>query len=154
MKLSLQEKYGIRALVTLGLRQGKGKMQTREIAREEGIPRKFLEQVLLTLKEAGIVESTRGKDGGYTLSRRPQEISLRQIIEAFKGPLALFPCLKGENAPLCAECQGKKDCWIQKTLGGVSELMVAALEQVSLADMCQQAEKVRRSTTEGHMYYI
>ncbi len=154
MKLSLQEKYGIRALVALGLRQGRGKMQAREIAEEEGIPRKFLEQVLLTLKEAGLVESSRGKDGGYALSRRPGEVSLRQIVEAFEGPLALFPCLKGKDAPRCPECQNKKDCWIQKTLGAVNEQMVAALEGLSLADLCRQAERARRSSAEGYIYHI
>jgi Rrf2 family protein len=154
MKLSLQEKYGIRALVALSLRQGREKMQTRQIAEEEGIPRKFLEQVLLALKEAGIVESIRGKDGGYVLSRRPQEILLRQVIEAFEGPLALFPCLKGKDAPPCPDCQEKKDCWIRESLGRINSFIAAALEEVSLADMCRQAEKTRRSTPAGYMYNI
>jgi Rrf2 family protein len=154
MRLPLQEKYGIQALVALGLRWGREKMPTREIAEKEGIPRKFLEQVLLTLKEAGIVESARGKDGGYVLRRQPQEVSLRQVVEAFEGPLALLPCLKGKDAPPCTECRGKKDCWMRDIVGRVNDLVVEAFERVSLADVCQQAEKVRRSTPEGHMYHI
>jgi len=154
MRLSLQEKYGIQALVALGLRWGKERMQTREIAQEGGMPRKFLEQVLLTLKEAGIVESARGKDGGYVLRRQPQEVSLRQVVEAFEGPLALLPCLKGRDAPPCTECRGKKDCWMRDIVGRVNDLMVEAFERVSLANVCQQAEKVRQSTPEGYMYHI
>lgn len=129
-------------------------MRTREIAEEERIPHKFLEQVLLALKEAGMVESIRGKDGGYVLRRQPQEVSLRKVVEAFEGPLVLLPCLKGRDAPPCIECRGKKDCWMRDIGGRVNDLMVEAFERVSLADVCRQAEKVRRGTPEGYMYHI
>jgi Rrf2 family protein len=88
MKLSKRGEYGILALVHLAARPPGTVVQIREIAREEGIPAKFLEGILLQLKRAGLVRSRRGVEGGYSLARPAADISLGEVVRLLEGPLA------------------------------------------------------------------
>ena len=154
LRLSLQQKYAIRALVVIAGKGRKTRVQSRQIAEREGIPRKFLEQILADLREAGLVLSARGKDGGYTLDRSAGEIRLRDIIEAFDGPLSLLPCLKPDDPAPCPDCQGTDECWIRGALAETSELAVALLDRVTLADLCRRAESVKHATADAFIYQI
>jgi Rrf2 family cysteine metabolism transcriptional repressor len=87
MRISLRATYGIIAAVDLALHDGDTPVQARTIARRRGIPARFLEQVLHAMKKAGLVGSHRGAQGGYVLNRRPEELSLVDIIEALEGPV-------------------------------------------------------------------
>ena len=91
MKVSLKATYGILAALDIALQNGAAPVQAKAIARRQAIPVRFLEQVLHTMKRAGIVESLRGVHGGYVLNKRPGEISLAEIVEALDGPLTPVP---------------------------------------------------------------
>jgi Rrf2 family cysteine metabolism transcriptional repressor len=87
MRVSLKATYGIMAALDLALNNGGVPVQAKSIARRQGIPARFLEQVLLAMKKAGLVESTRGAQGGYLLSRDPQVVSLAEIVAALDDSL-------------------------------------------------------------------
>ncbi|MFA6431333.1 MAG: Rrf2 family transcriptional regulator [Candidatus Margulisiibacteriota bacterium] len=89
MKFSVRVQYGMQAMLELALNSGSGPIQISDIAREQKIPIRYLEQILLVLKRSGLVLSTRGKNGGYTLSRRSSDINVLQIIESVEGALEL-----------------------------------------------------------------
>ena len=89
MKFSIKVQYGLQAMLVLSLNYGGGQVRIKSIASEQKIPIRFLEQLLLVLKRAGLVNSLRGKHGGYLLGRKPSEISLLDVIEALEGPLEL-----------------------------------------------------------------
>jgi Rrf2 family protein len=85
MRFSMKTEYGVRAAVELAANAGRGTLQSSEIARRQGIPGPFLDQVLMTLRRAGFVNSTRGPRGGHQLARRPEEIRLDQVIACLEG---------------------------------------------------------------------
>lgn len=86
MKVSLRSTYGILAAVDLAMQTGSAPIQAKAIARRQGIPARFLEQVLHAMKKAGLVSSQRGAQGGYVLSRKPADVSVAEILEALEGP--------------------------------------------------------------------
>jgi Rrf2 family protein len=90
MRISQKGLYALQAMMMLARRQNQGAIKIREIAYEEDLPEKFLELILLELKNARIVESARGAKGGYQLRREPSEIALSEIIRLIDGPLAPF----------------------------------------------------------------
>ena len=88
MKLSTKGRYAVRAMLTLALNQEGNPLSLREISRREGISEKYLEQIFLRLKRAGLIRTVRGVNGGYLLGRKPREISLTEILEGVEGSLA------------------------------------------------------------------
>jgi Rrf2 family protein len=88
MKISLRATYGIMAAVDLAMHLGIAPVPAKSIARRQAIPARFLEQVLLGMKKAGLVSSLRGAQGGYVLSKKPSEVSVVEILEALDGPLS------------------------------------------------------------------
>src|SRR5205809_7495432 len=86
--LSMKAKYGLRALLSLARQENQGPVLISELAEKESIPKKFLELILLDLKNHGILQSKKGKGGGYSLSRRPEAIKLGRVIRVLDGPLA------------------------------------------------------------------
>jgi Rrf2 family protein len=88
MKVSQKATYGIMAALDLKLQNGTVPVQAKAIAKRQAIPLRFLEQVLHAMKKAGLVDSLRGAQGGYTLSKKPAEVSLASIVEALDGPLS------------------------------------------------------------------
>ena len=89
MRVSLKATYGIMASIDLALQNGRAPVQSKAIARRQAIPVRFLEQVLHAMKQAGLVDSVRGAQGGYTLAKAPSAISLAEIVEALDGPLTI-----------------------------------------------------------------
>jgi Rrf2 family transcriptional regulator, cysteine metabolism repressor len=89
MKFSIKVQYGLQAMLELALDYGGGPVQIKTIAREQKIPIRFLEQLILTLRKAGLVASSRGQYGGHSLAKRPSEISVLSVIEALEGPVEL-----------------------------------------------------------------
>lgn len=85
MRFSMKTEYGVRAILELAANSGRGAMQSAQIARRQGIPGPFLDQVLMTLRRAGMITSTRGPHGGHALARRPQDIRLDQVIDCLEG---------------------------------------------------------------------
>ena len=154
MKLSKKSEYALKALSCLGAPGAPGVLSIQEIARREHIPKKFLEQVLLALKRAGIVQSTRGKAGGYTLRGDPETMTLREVVWAVDGPLAPLPCVSDTNPTKCTDCVSLEHCWLRGVMLEVGESIAAAFAQVSLAEVCKRAEESRRRGSHVAMYDI
>lgn len=130
-------------------------MSIQELAHQESIPKKFLEQVLLALKKAGILQSSRGKTGGYSLGMAPADVSLGDVIRAVDGPLMALPCLNPVAPAKCADCVSLEHCWLRGIMADVDNGVKAALEKVSLADMSRRAAQCqRRNATASSMYHI
>jgi len=128
-------------------------MSIQELAQQEHIPKKFLEQVLLALKKAGILQSSRGKTGGYSLSRPPAEVSLADIMQAVDGPLLLLPCLAVVAPKKCSDCVSLDHCWLRATMANVGTGIQKTLECLSLAEMSRRAAQSQRRNAAA-MYHI
>lgn len=136
MKLSKKSEYGLRALLELTHAHGRTTLQRHEIADHQHIPIEFLEQILLTLKRAGLVTSRRGIKGGYTLIKQPGEISLGQVIRILDGPLAPIGCVSKTAYQKCSECPyaNKPQCPVQQVMGTVRDAIAGILDHYTLAD--------------------
>lgn len=133
--LSNKTKYAIKALVVLGKNYGKEPMPILKIAEEENIPKKFLEQILLELRNAGILFSRKGAKGGYSLNKEPKDIRLTQIIRLTDGPIALLPCVSLNFYRKCDECKFEEYCGIRDTFVEVRNAMLEILNDTSIEDI-------------------
>ncbi|MBC7923453.1 MAG: Rrf2 family transcriptional regulator [Ferruginibacter sp.] len=133
--LSKKAKYAIKALITLARKPERGSMGIGEIAEEERIPRKFLEAILLDLKNQGILYSKRGKAGGYALLKSPSEISIGLIIRVIDGPLAQVPCASKTAYQPCLECKDAPTCSIRLVMIKVRDATADILDNTSLRDV-------------------
>ena len=132
--ISQKAKYALRALLALA-RAGRG--QTRmigEISRDQAIPKKFLEQILLELKRAGFVTSRRGRMGGYELVRAPEEIMYGEVLRLIDGPIAPLPCLSKIAYRKCEDCKDEGSCEIRHVFERVTLATREVLDQTTLAD--------------------
>ena len=153
MKLSKKSSYAVKALACLGSPDAPSLLSIQEIARREDIPKKFLEQVLLALNKAGIVQSNRGKAGGYALRGAPAGITLGDIVRAVDGPLAPLPCATPTAPVKCADCTSLEHCWLRTVMTEVGEALNAALNQITLAEICRRAAQSKRSRSAQALIY-
>jgi Rrf2 family protein len=140
--LSQKARYALHALIVLAGHGGREPMMIADIAEEAGVPRKFLEQILLSLKRRGIVQSVRGRAGGYRLGRLAKDISFADIIRETDGPLALSPCVSVTAYHKCADCSDEATCAIRKVLLAARDATAEVLESRTLA---QAVAGTRRS---------
>jgi Rrf2 family protein len=133
--LSQRTRYAIRALLHLGDRYGKGPVQLGEIAEAQNIPAKFLTVILSEMKRAGFVETMRGKEGGYWLSRPPGEITYGDIVRATSGSLALVPCAAKLAYTPCENCIDEAVCRLRTVMMSVRDETANILDRVSLAEV-------------------
>jgi Rrf2 family protein len=142
--LSQKARYGLRALIELA-RDG-GQVTSAELAQRAAAPRKFLEAILLDLCRSHLVISRRGKFGGYSLARAPEQVSFAEVIRAIDGPLALAPCVSPRlGFRKCADCPDLAACTLRQALRLARDATAAVLEDYSLADAAsgQAAELLR-----------
>jgi Rrf2 family protein len=132
--ISQRAKYALRALVALA-RAEHGSMMIGQIAAQQKIPRKFLEQILLELKRHDIVASRRGKFGGYGLARPPDQITFGQVLRLMDGPIALLPCISKIAYRRCADCSDEATCEIRRVFFEVAESARQVLDKTTLADV-------------------
>jgi len=144
VKLSKKSEYGLRALLELTIAHGKTTLQRHEIADRQRIPIEFLEQILLTLKRAGLVASRRGIKGGYTLIKQPREITLGHVIRLLDGPLAPIGCVSKTAYQKCNECPyaNKTRCPLQQVMGAVRDAIAGILDHYTLADFASNRSEV------------
>jgi Rrf2 family protein len=154
MKLSKKCEYALRALTCLGSPGAPQVLSIQEIAKREHVPKKFLAQVLLALKNAGIVQSNRGKAGGYALRGVPAGVTLGDIIRAVDGPLAPLPCANAVQPVKCADCADLEHCWLRAMMLEVREAVTTVLAQITLADICRRAAQSQRNGGRALMYEI
>jgi Rrf2 family protein len=132
--ISQKAKYALRALVSLArARQGETRM-IGEISREQAIPKKFLEQILLELKRAGFVSSRRGRMGGYELLKPAEQIMFGEVLRLIDGPIAPLPCLSKTAYRKCEDCREEAACEIRHVFERVTLATRAVLDRTSLAD--------------------
>lgn len=143
MKLSKKSEYGLRALLELTLAHGRTTLQRHELSDRQHIPIEFLEQILLTLKRAGLISSRRGARGGYALIKQPKEITLGQVIRILDGPLAPIGCVSKTAYQKCRECPYADKVWcpIQQAMGAVRDAIAGILDHYTLADFASGRHK-------------
>ena len=131
---STKGEYGVRLMVQLGRHFGTGPASLAEIAGEEDLPRAYLEQLVVNLREAGLVVSTRGAHGGYELARPPATITMTEVLRALEGPLAPMVCASDdpEHATLCDR---SARCTVNLLWVRVRDAVSGALDSMTLADL-------------------
>lgn len=142
--LSSRAKYALRACVHLAEREGDEVWTlSSEIAGAEDIPRKFLEAILVELRDHGVVESRRGRYGGHRLARAPTGIAASDVIRIVDGPLALAPCASKTQFGPCADCLDLDLCALRRMLRKARDAIAEVLEGYSLAELVR--DRRRRS---------
>lgn len=134
LMISQKAKYALRALTALAQADGQRPLLISEIAVQQAIPKKFLEQILLELKRSGIVESRRGKLGGYLLQRTASEITFGEVLRLIDGPIAPLPCLSLTAYRRCEDCDGEKQCEIRHVFARVADASRDVLFSTTIAD--------------------
>lgn len=130
MHLTRQSDYGVRAILHLsGLPYGKI-AQTKDIAADQDIPAKYLPSIIRTLARSGLIRTMRGNQGGVMLARPPEEINLREVIEAIEGPITLVQCMRGPN-----QCDREADCRFLPVCRDLQAQMTGQLEGTTFADL-------------------
>lgn len=148
MRLSKRGEYGLRAMITLAQRSGDGgspvMLQIKEIAQREQIPTKFLEQILLTLKNAGLLHSKMGVGGGYYLARPASEITLGQVFRILDGPVAPIKCVSQMAYEPCG-CPDERTCGLRLVMSDVRNAIAGILDNTSLADMTKRQAELQET---------
>lgn len=149
-------KYALRALYGLTHEYGKGPVLISTLATKQKIPRKFLEVILWELKQRGLVDSKKGKRGGYQLIQPPEAITLGQVIRIIDGPLAPLPCASETAYRQCDECVDVAKCGTRIVMRQVRDAMAAILDHTTLADVCSTVKGLEEQEAEREalMYYI
>ncbi len=146
MKVSTRAWYGLMAMVELGLRERQGRVQVREISESQGIPEEYLEQLMLSLKRAGLVRSQRGVRGGYILARPASQITVREILEALEGPVLDIEPME-PNLRERVKNSGVSVVWER-----LAETMENVLQNITLAQVCAWEQEKR--SRQPLMFYI
>ncbi len=152
--LSKKSKYGLRALFALAKGYEQGPVLISDIAKQERIPKKFLEFILLELRNKGILGSKKGKGGGYFLARAPGSVSVGEVIRALDGPLAPVPCVSQSAYRTCEECESEATCGIRAVMQDVRDVTAKILDQESLADMLHREEMLAQKKKGVAVYAI
>ncbi len=146
--ISQKAKYALRALAALAQAQPEEPMMISEIAQQQSIPKKFLEQILLDLKRSGIVESRRGKQGGYLLLKSADEISFGEVLRLVDGPIAPLPCLSQTAYRKCEDCDGEHLCEIRHVFARVADATRDVLFNTTIADAVEGAGSTKAPVRE------
>lgn len=147
MKLSTKSRYSLRAMLYLALNQRTGVVMAREIAERQNLPETYLEQLMLALRKAGLVSAIRGAHGGYMLARKPEEITLAQIVVALEGSLSIADCC---DVPNC--CMDPVTCALKDVFDEVNGKLYGAFDGLTLADLARRQQI--KELAEAPMYFI
>ncbi|SEM91149.1 transcriptional regulator, BadM/Rrf2 family [Gemmobacter aquatilis] len=131
-------KYALKGLLALADEAAKPApepLTIEEIAKRSGTPKRFLEHILLELRNAGYISSIRGRSGGYSLVTAPAEISISELLRLIDGPIAPLPCLSRRAYQRCEDCTDEATCRIRKVFAEVFWSYLLIIESLTLADM-------------------
>lgn len=145
LKLSTKSRYALRAMIELALREGQGPVQLRELARAQHLSAKYLEQLVIPLRHAGLVQAARGPAGGYALARPAEGISALEVVEAVEGPVCLLDCVAQSDL-----CERSDVCAARGLWAGVREAVRGVLAQHNLAGL---RERQRAAAARGAWCY-
>ena len=152
--LSMKAKYGLKAMIRLATEFGRGPLLIADLATEEAIPKKFLELILLELKQQGMLQSKKGKGGGYLLARRPADITVGSVLRVLDGNLAPVPCVSTHGYRPCDECRDPASCSIRLLMGEVHEATTSILDSTTLDQLARKNEAEPRLRSAQHRYHI
>jgi Rrf2 family protein len=153
--ISKRTQYGLKAMLALGSRYGEGPVLISTLSKEESIPIKFLELILLDLKSHGLLESKKGKGGGYQLSRPPSTVTIGSLLRMMEGPLAALPCASETAFRPCQECVDIESCGTRIIMRQVRDATANILDRTTLADLLRRVQSARDGKKgEPLMYYI
>ena len=152
--LSKKAKYALKALTLLTKEYGRGPILISDLAEREGIPKKFLEMILLSLKNKGILQSKKGKGGGYLLGKPPDRVTLGEVIRILDGPLAPLPCVSRTAYRKCDECEDEMTCGIRPVMKEVRDETARILDGTTLSDMLDSVEKLTSRRKEALVFHI
>ncbi|MBK5225105.1 MAG: Rrf2 family transcriptional regulator [Thermoleophilia bacterium] len=144
MQLTRQADYAIRALLHLSAEKTGNVVQTKEIASSEGIPEKYLPTIMRTLARAGLVRTLRGNQGGVLLARKPDEINLREVIEAIEEPIVLNRCLRDDG-----ECDRESFCPVHPVWERIQQTLIDQLESTTFADLATDKINYEAGSSKG-----
>ncbi|EPX87116.1 transcriptional regulator, BadM/Rrf2 family [Rubellimicrobium thermophilum DSM 16684] len=135
--ISQKMKYALKALLALADEQAGGgrALRIEEIARRSGAPKRFLEHILLEIRNAGIIASIRGRAGGYVMAQAPETVSLSELLRLIDGPMAPLPCLSRRSYARCEDCADEASCRIRKVFSEVFWSYLLLIESLTLADL-------------------
>jgi Rrf2 family protein len=145
MRISTKGRYGMRAMVDLAIHYGEGQILLKDIAKRQQLSERYLEQLILTLKSAGMVKSTRGAHGGFKLAKPPNEIKLSEIFQTLEGPLGLVECVEDPMSCSRVDSCVTRDIWLE-----MKEGLVSILDSKTLQYLAEQQTQKEKKT----MYYI
>jgi Rrf2 family protein len=133
--LSQKAKYGLKALLALARQTGSDPLLVADLARQESIPQKFLELILLQLRNQGLLQSRKGRGGGYLLLQPAEAITLGRVIRILDGPLAPVPCASVTAYRKCRDCADEETCGVRLVMKQVRDATAGILDHTTLADV-------------------
>lgn len=142
MKLSTKGRYGLRAMLDMALIEEEGPIASHTIAQRQEISERYLEQLLIPLKQAGLVKSVRGSQGGYILGRAPKDISVGDIIRVLEGPLAPVDCVNELNPD---DCKRADTCVTRMIWAKVRDSISEILDSYSLQDLVNESRSMSKA---------
>ena len=140
LSFSTKGEYGVRLMAQLAARYGRGPASLTDIAEQEDLPRAYLEQLVISLRDAELVHSTRGAHGGYELSRPPEDIRMGEVLRALEGPIEPMICARED--PGHAVCGRTGHCTVNFMWMRVRDAIVSALDSTTLADLVPAAARM------------
>ena len=144
--LSKKCQYALHALVHIAENEKSERLTIQLIAEKKNIPRKFLEAILVDLKLGGIVDSKKGKFGGYYMKRKPEDVNILEIVRLIDGAVAMLPCVSLNFYESCGRCEDEQTCNINKLFSAVRDETLKILSGATLADLQSQSfAKILRS---------
>jgi len=142
LMLSKKTKYALNALVQLAKARDEGPLSAAILAERAGVPRKFLEAILVDLRNAGLITSRKGRSGGHVLRKAPKEIHMAEVIRLFDGAIGLVPCVTHNYYERCEECVDEATCGIRDVFMQVREATVKMLKRATLADLIARERRL------------
>ena len=146
MKLSTRSRYGVRLMTDLADHYGRGPVLLKDIARREDISEKYLSLIVIPLRTAGLIQSTRGARGGYRLAHKPEEISIADILSVLEGGMCLVDCVQDPHVCSRVDSCPTRDVW---TL--LEERMIQAMASISLADLVRTRQQKTDNILMSHI---
>lgn len=131
-------KYALKALITLADEAAKSEPQAltiEEIAKRSDTPKRFLEHILLEIRNTGVISSTRGRSGGYKLAKLPKDVSISELLRLIDGPIAPLACLSRTAYQRCEDCTDEATCRIRKTFSEIFWSYLLIIDSLTLDDM-------------------
>jgi Rrf2 family protein len=136
LRVSTRGRYGVRLMVALAVNYGRGPTLLRDVSRRESISEKYLGQIVIPLKSAGLVSSQRGSRGGYSLAQPPASVTVKDVIEAIEGKIAPVPCVDDPEG-----CARSGSCTASSVWKKLGDDIVRSLSSFTLADLAREARR-------------